>query len=87
MWAKYMLKEGFFYMFITKLKPACSSMMYFDAVKGGRTSFAMENDTLMGRLSSEEFTMFLKDNNLIPYHDVLKSYENGEIVGRFESVE
>ncbi|GED12451.1 hypothetical protein AM501_07120 [Aneurinibacillus migulanus] len=70
-----------------KLQPACSSIMYFDAVKGGRTSFSLESDVLIGQLSREEFTSFLKDNNLVPYHDALKSYESGEIVGRFESVE
>ncbi|GEN33795.1 MULTISPECIES: hypothetical protein [Aneurinibacillus] len=70
-----------------KLQPSCSGMMYFDAVKGGRASFTMQNETLTGRLSEEEFTSFLKDNNLILYRDTLKSYENGEIVGHFESME
>jgi hypothetical protein len=70
-----------------KLQPSCSQTMYFDAVKGGRSSFSMQDEALVGRLTSAEFSTFLKDNNLITYHDALKSYESGEIVGRFESLD
>ncbi|MBN6189415.1 hypothetical protein JQN58_21410 [Aneurinibacillus sp. BA2021] len=70
-----------------KLQPACSHTMYFDAVNGGRASFSLKDETLTARLSEAEFSTFLKDNNLISYRDALKSYESGEIVGRFESVE
>ncbi|AMA73215.1 MULTISPECIES: hypothetical protein [Aneurinibacillus] len=69
-----------------KLQPACSHIMYFGAVKGGRFSFSLQDDALIGRLSSSEFAAFLKDNNLVTYHDALKSYESGEIVGRFETL-
>lgn len=69
------------------LQPTCSHTMYFDAVKGGRTSFVLEDETLTAHLSEAEFSTFLKDNNLISYRDALKSYESGEIVGRFARVE
>ena len=66
-----------------KLQSAYSSNLYFDAVPRGRAAFADQDGRLIGRMSADEFSDFLKDNNLITYHDSLKSYESGEKIGEF----
>lgn len=66
-----------------KLQSVYSSNLYFDAVPRGRAAFADQEDRLVGRMSTDQFSNFLKDNNLITYHDSLKSYESGEKVGEF----
>lgn len=44
------------------------------------------NERLQQKMSQEEFDEFLKTNNLIVYHNHLKSYQDGIICGEFSEV-
>lgn len=59
--------------------------MFFDDIKGGRTSFSKQGDAIVGTISEEEFDGFLKANNLITYHNTLKGYEDGTVYGEFKA--
>ncbi len=61
--------------------------LYFDGLNGGKSKFKRNNDSepyqLNSIISEDEFNQFLKENNIILYKNVLKQYEDGEIIGYF----
>ncbi|HJV44392.1 MAG TPA: hypothetical protein VJ824_01570 [Bacillota bacterium] len=63
-----------------KMKKEALIGMYFDDIKGGKSSFT---DDGIATITDREFADFLRTNNLITYHNMLKTYEDGEIQGEF----
>lgn len=60
--------------------------LYFEGINGGKSRFTKKTDStpeLSTIVSQNEFDQFLKENNLILYKDMLKQYEDGEIIGYF----
>ncbi|OEF99393.1 hypothetical protein BHF71_02065 [Vulcanibacillus modesticaldus] len=58
--------------------------LFFDSLYAGKEQFFLRGNQYTASLSEEEYNNFIKDNNLIPYKNLLKQYENGEIIGSFE---
>jgi hypothetical protein len=63
-----------------KLRPESMVSMFFDDIKGGKAMFTEDG---IATVSQDEFEDFLKANNLIMYHNILKTYEDGEVHGEF----
>lgn len=67
-----------------KLKEQSSHYLYFNDIHGGRLAFKKGADEhVTATVSAEEFDDFCKTNNIITYHNTLKSYEDGEVYGEF----
>lgn len=67
------------------LKNDAMLSMFFDDIKGGKSSFSSQQDGMEATISNEEFEGFLKANNLITYHNTLKGYEDGTVYGEFQA--
>ena len=57
---------------------------FYDALSLGKSQYTSNGEKYTANLSNEEYDSFMKDNNLIPYKNLLKLYEIGEIVGSFQ---
>ncbi|MEW9667323.1 hypothetical protein [Ammoniphilus sp. 3BR4] len=67
------------------LKKDAMLSMFFDDIKGGKSSFSNQPEGMEASISHEEFEGFLKANNLITYHNTLKGYEDGAVYGEFQA--
>lgn len=59
--------------------------LFFDGLHAGKQQFVFRNDQYTAQLSEEEYELFMRNNNLIPYKHLLKQYENEEIIGTFKT--
>lgn len=66
-----------------KLNKESMLTMYFDDIQGGKSSFAQEHNQMIATITRNEFDEFCKTNNLISYHNHIKSYEDGRVLGEF----
>jgi hypothetical protein len=67
-----------------KLKEQSVNYLYFNDIHGGRLTFKKDADhQLSATITHEEFEDFCKTNNMIIYHNTLKSYEDGQVYGEF----
>ncbi|WP_134700109.1 hypothetical protein [Ammoniphilus sp. YIM 78166] len=68
-----------------QLKNDVMLSMFFDDIKGGKSSFTPGSHGMQATVTNEEFDGFLKANNLITYHNTLKGYEDGTVYGEFNT--
>ncbi|RXT14794.1 hypothetical protein [Ammoniphilus sp. CFH 90114] len=68
-----------------QLKNDAMLSMFFDDIRGGKSSFSPQSEGMHATISDQEFDAFLKANNLITYHNTLKGYEDGAVYGEFEA--
>ncbi|MBO8171474.1 MAG: hypothetical protein H0Z33_06210 [Bacillaceae bacterium] len=70
-------------MFEIRLQPdQADGLPYFNRSQN-KIEFSREQHLLVANMPEEQFEKFLRDNNLIVYHNMLKGYEDGEIYGEF----
>lgn len=60
--------------------------LYFDALHN-KNRLTKNGEKYSAEITMDEYDQFMKDNNLIPYKNLLKQYEDGEIVGSFTSTQ
>ncbi|WP_339061168.1 hypothetical protein [Tepidibacillus marianensis] len=70
-------------MITVRIENEFMNTLYFDGLDFGKSQFIQETSDYVGSMSETEFEDFMKNNNLILYHNQLKLYENGEVVGSF----
>ncbi|TCS78461.1 hypothetical protein [Tepidibacillus fermentans] len=70
-------------MFTIRIKDEYMNSLFFDGLDVGKSHFVHETNDYVGTVSDEEFDQFMKNNNLIVYRNLLKLYENGEVIGTF----
>jgi len=70
-------------MITVRIEDGYRNTLYFDGLDKGKNQFIQESNDYVGTISEREFDEFMKNNNLVPYHNQLKLYENGEVVGSF----
>ncbi len=61
--------------------------LFFEGLNKGKHQLIQHNESCTAHVTESEFNQFIKDNNLILYKNILKQYEDGEIIGSFQTSE